>query len=170
MKLGLLARYFKSIKRPHYVNFNLGYLFFMFIAQRIFKINSDVPFLVHFTNKISGMKNIKLEDDTLQVNFLSSGGCYFAAFDGTTIEIGKGTIWAYNVCVQTANHVPGNLNEYNKKSVKIGRNCWLGNGVVITAGVEIGDNVVVGANSVVTKSFPANKVIGGVPAKIIRDI
>jgi len=140
----------------------------MWIAQRIFRINGDVPFLIHFTNKISGFKNIKLEDNSLQLSFLSSGGCYFAAFDGTTIEIGSGSIWACNVCIQTANHVPGNLSSYEKKSVKIGRNCWLGNGVVITAGVELGDNVVVGANSVVTKSFPANTVIAGVPAKIIR--
>ncbi|MBK9400940.1 MAG: hypothetical protein IPN36_08800 [Bacteroidetes bacterium] len=55
-------------------------------------------------------------------------------------------------------------------SVRIGRKCWLGNGVVITAGVTLGDNVVVGANAVVTKSFPSNVVIGGVPARILKEV
>ncbi|MFM7016779.1 MAG: DapH/DapD/GlmU-related protein [Bacteroidota bacterium] len=93
-----------------------------------------------------------------------------SAFENTKIEVGAGTIWAYNVCIQAADHVPGNLSEYKAASVKIGRNCWLGNGVVITAGVHLGDNVVVGANAVVTKSFPSNVIIGGVPANIIREI
>lgn len=56
------------------------------------------------------------------------------------------------------------------KPITLGNNVWLGGGVVITPGVTLGDNVVVAAGSVVTKSFPANCVIGGNPAKVIKEI
>jgi maltose O-acetyltransferase len=99
-----------------------------------------------------------------------STGAYIAVFEGSNLTVGAGTIWACNVCIQTANHVPGDLFKHDVASVKIGRNCWLANGVVITAGVELGDNVIVGANAVVTKSFPSNVIIAGVPAKIIAEL
>jgi acetyltransferase-like isoleucine patch superfamily enzyme len=54
--------------------------------------------------------------------------------------------------------------------IVIGRNVWIGRNSIILPGVSIGDNSVVGAGSVVTKSFPANCVIGGNPAKLIRTI
>jgi len=47
---------------------------------------------------------------------------------------------------------------------------WIGSGVYIKGGITIGNNVAIGANSVVTRSFPDNVVIGGVPARIIRNI
>ena len=54
--------------------------------------------------------------------------------------------------------------------VRIGRRVWCGTGVTICAGVEIGDDVVIGAGSVVTKSLPANCVAYGVPAKVARPL
>ena len=62
------------------------------------------------------------------------------------------------------------MDEYDTSSIKIGRNCWLGNGAVVVAGVTLGDHVIVGANSVVTKSFPSNVLIAGAPARIIREL
>lgn len=59
--------------------------------------------------------------------------------------------------------------EYGKQ-VTIGNNCWIGGHAVINPGVTLGDNVVVGAGSVVTKSFDSNVVIAGNPAKVIRNI
>jgi peptidoglycan/LPS O-acetylase OafA/YrhL/acetyltransferase-like isoleucine patch superfamily enzyme len=57
-----------------------------------------------------------------------------------------------------------------KGPVTIGRNCYIGAQVVILAGVEIGDNVIVGSNSVVTRSIPANCIAAGTPARVIRDL
>jgi maltose O-acetyltransferase len=52
--------------------------------------------------------------------------------------------------------------------VTIGNDCWIGGRAIICPGVSIGDNVVVGAGSVVTKDVPSNVVVGGNPAKILR--
>ena len=54
------------------------------------------------------------------------------------------------------------------KPVHIGNDCWLGANVVVCPGVTIGDNTVVAAASVVTKSFPENVVVAGNPARIIK--
>jgi maltose O-acetyltransferase len=54
------------------------------------------------------------------------------------------------------------------KPITIGNGCWIGGRAIICPGVRIGDNVVVGAGSVVTKDVPSNVVVGGNPAKIIR--
>lgn len=170
MGVGLLRTYFKMINRPEYVRFPLGLLLINWVVQRIFRQNAEVPFSVHFTNKVTGWKHMHFEDASVRANLVVSTGAYIAAFEGTQITIGSGTIWACNICIQTVNHVPGDLKSFTRGDVKIGRNCWLGNGVVITAGVELGDNVVVGANAVVTKSFPANVVIAGVPARVISEI
>ncbi len=55
-----------------------------------------------------------------------------------------------------------------KRDVEIGNNVWIGYGACILRGVSVGDNSVIGTNSVVTKDVPANAVVGGIPARIIR--
>ena len=54
--------------------------------------------------------------------------------------------------------------------IKIGRNCFIGNNCTILPGVEIGDNCILGAGSVLNSSMPANSVFAGVPAKLICTI
>lgn len=54
--------------------------------------------------------------------------------------------------------------------IHIGKNCWLGAGVIVLPGVTIGDNSVIGAGSVVTKDIPANVVAVGNPCKVLREI
>lgn len=58
----------------------------------------------------------------------------------------------------------------SRKGIKIGSNCWIGSKVTILDGVTIGNNCVVAAGAVVTKSFPSNSIIGGVPAKVIGKV
>ncbi|SMG11323.1 transferase hexapeptide (six repeat-containing protein) [Marivirga sericea] len=56
----------------------------------------------------------------------------------------------------------------NRKGIKIGEDCWIGSKVTVLDGVEIGDGCVIAAGAVVTKSFPKNSIIGGVPAKLLK--
>src|ERR1700710_2857945 len=54
------------------------------------------------------------------------------------------------------------------REVEVGNNVWIGYGACILRGVRVGDNSIVGTNSVVTKDVPANAVVGGIPARILR--
>lgn len=168
--LKLLPRYYRLIGREYYSKINFSQLLLNFIVQRVFRLNSHVPFSLHFTSRFQGFKNMKIEGDKAMISCAASGGCYFTAFEGTTLEIGEGTLFAFNVCMQTGNHNVDSLEQFETASIKIGRNCWFGNGAVVVAGVTLGDHVIVGANSVVTKSFPSNVLIAGAPAKIIREL
>lgn len=91
------------------------------------------------------------------------------------ISIGDNVMIGEDLIIKTANHTISASVEMIKlpmisKPVKIGNNVWIGARVIILSGVSIGDNVVVAAGAVVTKSFPSNCVIGGVPARIIKYI
>ena len=94
--------------------------------------------------------------------------------DDTHIYIGDTTMLAPNVVLATAGH-PINPElrakglQYNLP-VRIGKNCWLGAGVIVLPGVTIGDNTVVGAGSVVTKDLPAGVVAVGNPCRVLRQV
>lgn len=98
----------------------------------------------------------------------------FTCVDDTHIYVGDCTMFGPNVVVATAGHPI--LPELREKAyqfnlpVHIGKNCWLGAGVVVLPGVTIGDNTVVGAGSIVTKDLPANVVAVGNPCKVLRPI
>lgn len=94
--------------------------------------------------------------------------------DVAPITIGNNCLFGPACQLYTATHPlhPTKRNaglEYGKP-ITIGDNCWLGGSVVILPGVTLGNNVVVGAGSVVTKSFGDNVVLGGNPAKVIRTL
>ncbi len=94
--------------------------------------------------------------------------------DDTHIYVGDHTMIGPNVVLATGGHpILPELREkgyqYNA-SVRIGRCCWLGAGVIVLPGVTIGDNTVVGAGSVVTKDLPANVVAVGNPCRVLREI
>ena len=94
--------------------------------------------------------------------------------DDTHIYVGDHTMFGPNVVVATAGHpIVPELRElayqYNAP-VHIGRNCWLGAGVIVLPGITIGDNSVIGAGSVVTKDIPANVVAVGNPCRVLREI
>ena len=94
--------------------------------------------------------------------------------DDTHIYVGDYTMLGPNVVLATAGHpILPELRplayQYNMP-VHIGKNCWLGAGVIVLPGVTIGDNSVIGAGSVVTKDIPANVVAVGNPCRVLREI
>ena len=94
--------------------------------------------------------------------------------DDTHIYVGDHTMFGPNVVVATAGHpLLPELREqgyqYNAP-VHIGKNCWIGAGVIIVPGITIGDNTVIGAGSVVTKNVPSGVVAVGNPCRILRQI
>lgn len=101
--------------------------------------------------------------------------CHVGCVD--RVEIGSGTMIASKVFI--TDHFHGDitakdlalrpeLRPLSHTPVVIGRNVWIGDGVCILPGVKLGDNVIVGANAVVTHSFENNAVIAGCPARLIR--
>lgn len=107
------------------------------------------------------------------------GDCVYANFnltlvDDTHIYIGSNTMIGPNVTIATAGHpILPELREQAYQfnaPVHIGKNCWLGAGVIVLPGITIGDNSVIGAGSVVTKDIPENVVAVGNPCKVLREI
>lgn len=94
--------------------------------------------------------------------------------DDTHIYVGDGTMFGPNVTVASAGHpiLPSlrkRAYQFNMP-VHIGKNCWLGAGVLVMPGVSIGNNSVIGAGSVVTKDIPENVVAVGNPCRVLREI
>ena len=94
--------------------------------------------------------------------------------DDTHIYIGDCTMLGPNVVLATAGHpidpeLRGRGLQYNLP-VRIGKNCWLGAGVIVMPGVTIGDNTVIGAGSVVTKDIPSGVVAVGNPCRVLREV
>lgn len=97
--------------------------------------------------------------------------CFVGATGG--VWIGDNVIGGQNIRFHSSNHIFSNTKKLIKdqgvvsKGIHIGNNCWIGAGVTFCDGISIEDGCVIGTNAVVTKSFPKNSIIAGVPAKII---
>jgi len=120
-----------------------------------------------FTPRIEIGDNVIINDD-----------CHFACIN--KIIIGNNVLFASKIFItdhfhgetsaESINYTPLHRRLTSKGIVVIGDNVWIGEGVCIMPNVNIGNNCIIGANSVVTKSFPENSVIAGNPAKIISVI
>ena len=98
--------------------------------------------------------------------------CFFGAAGGITI--GEDVIGGQYIRFHSENHNYSNLDVpireqgVTRQGIKVGNNCWIGSGAVFLDGAELGDGCVVAANAVVTGTFPANTVIGGIPARELK--
>lgn len=107
------------------------------------------------------------------------GDCFFANFnltilDEAEVRFGHHCFIGPNVSIYTACHPLHHVERAKglewAEPVTIGDNVWIGGSVTILPGVSVGNNVVIGAGSTVTKDIPDNVVVGGNPARIIKQI
>ena len=94
--------------------------------------------------------------------------------DGNKVKFGNNVFIAPNCSFYTAGH-PLDVERRNQgleyaKPIEVGNNVWIGGNVVVLPGVKIGDNVVIGAGSIVTKDIPENVIAVGNPCRIIKKI
>ena len=95
-------------------------------------------------------------------------GCRFQDTGGITI--GEGSLIGHGSTLTTLDHRvdPDRRADMFPAPIRIGRKVWLGAAVTVVPGVTIGNGAIVGAGAVVTEDVPANAIVAGVPAKVIR--
>lgn len=119
------------------------------------------PFFCDFGFNIHGGEN----------SFINSG-C--TILDGGVVEIGKHVLIGPNVGIYTAVH-PTDWRERASgveygETIKIGNYCWIGGNAVICPGITIGDRCIIAAGAVVVKDVPDDSMVGGNPAKLIKNL
>lgn len=103
-------------------------------------------------------------------NIFVNAGCKFQDHGGIYIE--DNALIGHNCVMATINHDqrPSHRGDNIPAPIRIGRNVWIGANVTILGGVTIGENAIVAAGAVVTKDVAPNTIVGGVPAKFIKDV
>ena len=117
------------------------------------------PFYTDFGKNITVGDNVFINSDC---KFQDQGGIF----------IDDGALIGHGVVLATLNHDldPAKRQQLHPAPIHIGKRVWIGANATITQGVTIGDNAVVAAGAVVNHDVPANAIVGGVPAKLIRMI
>lgn len=149
------------------------------LLNKIFNIainnNDNSHYNVHFTSVIKYGQRLKIKNGRNNRSVIkslnNSIGCYFNCRNG--LEFGERVMFGPNVSFISSNHkINARSESINniKDKILINDNVWIGSHVVILPGVTIGENTIIGAGSVVTKSIPSNKIALGNPATIIREL
>jgi len=138
----------------------------LFFVQKILRVNSHVPWPVHWTSEVKGFEKIKRGTETPG----STLGCYIDGRNG--IEIGENVWLGPRISLISMNHSLTDYNQYIEETpIRIGRDSILLTSCIILPRVELGPHTVVAAGAVVTKSFTeGNQLIGGNPAVIIKKL
>ena len=107
---------------------------------------------------------------TVGRNVFINACCCFQDQGGITI--GDGALIGHGVVLATINHgfSPDERGDNYPAPIIIGKNVWIGSHATILPGVTVGDGAIVAAGAVVTGDVPANVIVGGVPAKIIKAV
>jgi acetyltransferase-like isoleucine patch superfamily enzyme len=186
--LRFLAR--KRMLTPRYARLLWRYLWRRLLTPAGWRWRSDGPFFLGRRLEL----HIEARGEVRFGRFVWIGdGTKIRCHEGT-VEIGEKTVMGQECTISAYQHVrigeqcviadramfidfdhgmveverPIRLQGIYKRDVEVGNNVWIGYGACILRGVHIGDNSVIGTNSVVTKDVPANAVVGGIPARIIR--
>lgn len=133
------------------------------------KVNKGKNVRIGSSTKVMNSNNISIgKNSSINSGMIMAG-------KNSKIIIGENCLLSYNVHIRTKTHKYENKNklileqgEY-EKDIIIGNDVWIGYGAQIMPGVKLGDGCVVGAGAVVTKDVEPYKVVGGVPARIIRE-
>ena len=117
------------------------------------------PFYTDFGKNITIGRNVFINAD-----------CKFQDQGGIVIE--EGALIGHGVVLATLDHDldPEKRQQLHPAPIHIGKRVWIGANATVTKGVTIGDNSVVAAGAVVNRDVPANTIVGGVPAKVIRSL
>lgn len=110
-----------------------------------------------------------LRDGNLVLGERCALGDYVRIINHVPIVIGDDFIGSIGLHLETGAHDPTTM-EPTPQPIRIGNRVWCGINVTILAGVTIGDDVVVGAGSLVCKDIPSNSIAVGVPAKVIKPL
>ncbi len=161
----LFRHFFKTVLRvPD--DIPISFWWMNFYAKKILRINADCPWPVHMTSTIVHPDRVKFGKGHYPGD---SPGNYIQGYNG--IEIGDHVNLAPGVGLVSASHDPlDNTKHQSSPPIRLGDHCWIGMNAVILPGVELGENVIVGAGAVVTKSFPSYTIIAGNPARVIREL
>lgn len=136
----------------------------MGLMQKVLGFNRRVPWPVHFTSRVVRWENIRL-GNRVWPGF--SMGCYIQATNG--IRFGNNVRIGPNAGIISANHAADDYDQVEQADpITVGSDVWIGMGAVILPGVKVGDNVVIGANSVVTADVPSDSIAAGSPCRVIR--
>jgi len=156
---------------PTYFRQKYGYqkyyiLFFHYwIPQKLFRLNPKASWPVHFTSKVLAPENIKKgilcdPGDNPNVYVQANNGLII----GNNVGFGTGSK------IISANHAHTRHSEHTKTApIVIGDNVFIGANSIVLPGVCIGDNVIIGAGSVVCKAIPSNSIAVGNPCKVIKE-
>jgi lipopolysaccharide O-acetyltransferase len=152
-----IVRYPFYIRNEGILNIGVGFSANTGLVLDVFGKNSQLIIgdnvMANYRLHIGSAKYIKIGSNTL-----------FGS-DCTVMDHSHG---GYNGVFQSDPSVPPVKRDLISSPIVIGNNCWFGDRVFIIQGVTIGDGVVIGAGSIVTKDIPSNSLAVGVPAKIIK--
>ena len=103
-------------------------------------------------------------------NVFINAGCKFQDQGG--IYIGDGALIGHNAVLATVNHDedPDKRGSMRLSPIHIGKNVWMGANVTILPGITIGDGAIIAAGAVVIEDVPADMIVAGVPAQVIRPV
>lgn len=168
--LGIVVKSIFSIHFLKAIFSSIAYYLFEHVYWR-FSINKKEYARIHATVSIRNAENIWIGYDTRITK-----GCVIWAGEHAKITLGDNVLVGPYVQFHASNHGhktgqgPMTYQKRDEKDICIGNDVWIGGGSVILSGVTLAEGIIVAANSAVTKSFTEkNIIVGGVPAKKIRN-